>query len=382
MKLRASWANLLAKCQAAAYGDGDKVIINRSDTAGAIGDATHEAGSKIVQGLEFDTAELAARYGLDEAAKRRMLYMIGVIFRWWTKHEASFTADDGTLRVLDFKTTRLKDVQYDPQLWEYLYLGMDFLFSGLSVEQELAVGDCTGHPDVMFVPSEAVERCQYVILFLDDETHAISPMIPAQEVLDHHKEYVARIEQWDRKTYCTSGHCWYCGRCATCPGLCAELANSTRFQILQRDDPEGRLAHLTDAQCVSMWDQIGLAVKFLERAREIIKLRAIAQGNVLEGDGRHLVIEEQIRHPVKPLPAWPILQQYLTDAELAPAVSISKTVALAAIAAKAPRGQKGRVREKVEAELAAFDALDEERILFPRLVPLNTASGQALIEGA
>lgn len=384
MNRRASNAPLFSKCPAAAYSADDEICIHRLDEAGVFGTAVHEAGSNIVRGVEFGTQDLAARYGLDDAAKRRMLYMIGVIFRWWGRHGEAFCRDDGTLRVLDFKTTRLKDVQYDPQLREYLWLGGRCTRSGRGLITEISLedGDISGHPDVMFVP-DVLMQGQYIILFLDDETHAVSPLLSPQEIRDHHTEYVAGIEQWDRKTYCPGGHCHYCGRSSVCPERQTYLANTVRsFGLPSLDRIGAIVGRLSDAQCVQVWDPIGMAIKVLEEARSIIKLRAIAHGNTLAGDGRKLVVEEQIRHPLKALPAWPILQEYLTDAELAPAVSISKMVALGAIAAKAPRGQKGKLKEKVEAELAAADALGDDRILFPRLIPSAGASNEKMIEGS
>lgn len=383
---RASSAPLYSKCPAAAYREGDEVAIDRVDDYGTFGTAVHDAGAKIVHGIEFDTGELAVRYGLDDAAKRRMLYMIGVIWRWWNAHGEAFTKDDGTLRVLDFKTTRLKDVQYDPQLMEYLFLAYAMngcgigLPPGVSVEAEMAHGSYTGHADVLFVPSQPVKKCQYIILFLEDQTHAVSNLLDPDTVAGEHDAYCDRIDNWDHKTYHPGGQCWYCGRSATCPGLNHELANIGLLRDME--SMQGAVTALADADCVKLWDRIGLGIKFLERARECIKLRAMAQGNVLQGDGRKLVVEEQIRHPLKPMPAWPILKQYLTDDELAPAVSISKTVALGAIAEKAPRGQKGKVKQQVEAELEAADAFEEERIMFPRLTPSAAASNEKLIEGA
>jgi hypothetical protein len=238
---------------------------------------------------------------------------------------------------------------------------------------------------VLFMPSNVTPQapCQYIILYLEDATHFVSEPVSAGSVRAWHESYIDKVLNWDGTTYNPSGACWYCGRAATCPALNRELSTVLRNpDMLDADRATGIIANMEDADCVALWDRIGLVSKFLERAREIIKLRAIGQGNVLEGDGRKLVVEEQIRHPLKTTEAMPVLLRHLTEQELAPAVSISKTVAMAAIAAKAPRGMKTKLKEKVEAELDAAHALDEEIILFPRLVPSAGASGEKLIEGS
>jgi len=271
-------------------------------------------------------------------------------------------------------------------LWEYLYLGLMSPDGepGLLVERELRCGDDSGHPDAMFVPSPPIkQRCRYYIIFLEDRTHTISgtldePWITPEQVLERHRKYVEAIEIWDGRTYNPGGHCWYCRRCAECPGLQRELANT--ISALRVANLEASLAKLTDSECTEAWPKFGMVINFAERAREIIKMRCVAGGGILEGDEKNLQLFEQTRTKIKALEAWPVLKKRLTDEELAPAVKISKMVAMAAVKAKAPRGQKKRAADELLADLEAADAIAETTITVARLVPSLGAANEAMIK--
>jgi len=382
---RASSAVLLSKCQAPAHLSPDAILLDRSDDAGAFGDAIHDACACMVLGKEYGVGEVLARYNIPETERGRFLWQMRNAWDWWTAHQMEFTTDDGTLWVLDWKSTRLADADYRAQLWEYLYLGLMSrdVEPGLLVERELRYGNDNGHPDAMFVPSGKVERCRYCIIFMEDRTHFISgtaeePWILPEEVLERHKAYVQAIVIWDGRTYNPGGHCWYCRRCAECPGLQRELANT--ISALRVANLEASLAKLTDSECTEAWPKFGMVIKFAERAREIIKMRCVAGGGILEGDEKNLQLFEQTRTKIKALEAWPVLKKRLTDEELAPAVKISKMVAMAAVKAKAPRGQKKRAADELLADLEAADAIGETTITVARLVPSLGAANEAMIK--
>jgi hypothetical protein len=379
MKRRASDAPLFDKCPAAAHGSEDEVRLNRVDEYGALGTAVHKACAAIVEGGEADTGALAAQYALSEPAKIDMIRMIAAFHAWWAQNMHLFPRaaseiamrtetlsghadivslnDEGTvLRIADVKTTRLENVDYLPQGMEYLWLG------------------------ARFNQFKTAERFQFVQVFVRDWTASVSQEFTRADLDAWHDDLEQRLEHWDGRTYNPGGHCWYCGRCATCPGLNHELATITPDlnHVLQ----DG-IDKISDARCVDLWDQIGVALKFLNRARELIKLRAVGYGGrTIIGAERDLVLTEQTRRHLRPMAAWPVLKQYVTDPELEPAVKISKDVALAAVAAKAPRGAKGKVKKKVEAELEAADAFTTETVLLPKIVPSRAASNEAQIEGA
>jgi hypothetical protein len=376
VKRRASSAPIHAKCPASAYGAEDSIRLNRIDGYSAFGSAVHEAAAAIVQEKEFDTAELFARHQLAESEKGRFMGHVGRIFRWWSEYGAGFITDDGTLRVLDWKTTRLLDVDYSAQLMEYLWLSIQNspLATGMFVEQQMSFVDLSGHTDVVYCPSE-LKGCQYIIVFTEDGSQIVSPVLSAKDVIDCHLALDTSLLEWDGQTYHPGGHCWYCPRAAACPGVRHEIAQCMYPSLEQ---VEQAVAQLDDNGCVEMWDRVGMAIKFLERAREAIKLRAVGSENRLAGHERDLIVEERKQHPLNALKAWPILTRHLSDTELAPAVSISKTVAMAAISAKCARGQKKAAIARVTAELEAAGALEERTILFPKIVPSLAASGKEI----
>ncbi len=380
MKRRASSAPLFTKCPAAAHGQDDEVVIALGDDAGAFGSAVHEACACIVKGEEFNTGEILHRYGFGEKERPRFMYLVGVAWRWWSRFGDEFQADNGTLRVLDFKTTRLKDVIYDPQCMEYLHLGcLSWFGQGLLVEENLIDGDDSGHPDAMFLPTGGVQQCRYYIIFLDDESHVISGLISPKEVYDAHNRYVERIENWDGRTYNGPTMCKYCPRIAACPGRRSALASTV--SAVTGGDWKTMLSGMTPDQKVLFYEKARAVSSQLDDACKEIKQDATQNGGVLKGKEKSLVRSEITKKTLDPEKTFAIAKQYLTDAELALAVRITQGVLKSAIAAKAPPRQGAKMIREFMEDLEEADAIRESIQYRYSLVPAQGAANESQIEG-
>lgn len=367
---RASSANLYSLCPAAAHDENDEVLVNPVDDAGTLGTAVHEAAAEIVMNQIPDYDAIQSKYNLDAGQRKELEIMAAVARRFWDEYAPQFGQrfvehaivcgeDTGhcdvigdtedVVRVLDWKTTRLSDVNYTPQMMTYLWLALsDFPRAKL----------------------------QYIICFLRDKTIEVSREFSAEEVCQWHAEYVDRLRSWDGRTYNPGGHCGYCRRKAVCPSIRAELA-----QLCDDNEmAENRVADLPSEVKVSLWERIGMAQRFLERAREIIKLQAEAAGGTLNGEGKSLVLKEQQKQSIRAREAWPVLTSRLTEDDLAPAVSIKKTELLDAVAAKAPRGEKKHAKEALMEELEAAGAVETTTYLVPRIVAALPVASERVIE--
>lgn len=219
----------------------------------------------------------------------------------------------------------------------------------------------------------------YIIVYLRDRTMEVSRPYDEQELASWHESLETRIANWDGLTYNPSGACWYCPRCAVCPGLQTQIG-ATHQMLADAGDIEAALAAMTPQQKLDLWEKIGLGQKLFDHARNLIKLEAVASDGALVGETKQLVINQIVKKPLDSLKAWPVLKSYLSDAELAPAVKISKTTALDAIKAKAPKGQGAKLIRKVTEELEVADAFVETVELRAQIRPLGTAE-EKQIEG-
>jgi len=369
---RASSANLFAVCAGAAHGENHEVTLNPVDDAGTLGTAVHDGCAEIVRGRPADTGAIALQYGLDEAQKRDLIWLLAVATRFWAEYGTQFGeepsvereltamdhsghtdvlgADPPVARVLDWKTTRLEVINYQPQMMEYLWL--------------------VGHSPDSPIPSSF--DCQYILVFLRDRTVEVSAVMDRQTVDDWHVEYMRRINEWDGKTYCPGGHCRYCPRLAHCPAQRAIIQQA--MQSVTVDD-------LPVEDVVTLYERLRWAEAFCDTTIKAIKLRAEAEGGEIVADGRALTLQEQNRQKIRAREAWPVIMSRLTEAELAPAVTIGKTALLDAIGKKSPRGQKKAEKEALMAALEAANAVETNTFRVLRMVKAAPTATQKVIEG-
>jgi len=386
--LRASSAPIFADCPAAAHGYDDPIVINRSDEAGTLGTAVHEACALIARGKTVDAKKLgtiARKYGLPDTRKREMETMAAVAQRFWREYghccgeprciEVEWTVTDrfhqvrltgredvagqeGDIStVVDWKTTRLEDTDYHEQMMQYLWLAA-------------------------YSPDSPYSRTgyRYTIVFLRDQTIINSDVYQAEDLYDWMEGYLDRVLQWDGRTYNPGRNCHYCPRFACCPGR-AEMVKAEFSAACSGDGLSKTIDNLTPAQCVAAYERFKAVEGFVGEAVDRIKELALAEGS-LQGDGKALVVKEQRKKEILAKPAWPVLKEYLSNDELAPCVKIGKTRVEQAVADKAPHGQKGRVKKRLLEELEAAGAIKETVTPYVTLVKTLPATESEMKENS
>ena len=297
---RASTAPLQDVCQASAYGQNDEIVINRSDRAGCIGSAVHEACAALVNDAPLSIDAVRSRYNLPESTGPEIAQMIAAFSSWWAQYQEHFQEPktelymehDGTTghtdllgrkgdicHVADVKTTRLQDADYKAQLIEYCWLAAH-----------------TQPPSLYY---------QYHIVYVRDWTQEVGPLLTRNQLDGMHNSLEAKVLNWDGKTYNPSGACLYCPRMAVCPGLSNEIVN-TVARFLPDMDMEERMKALTDAQCVDLWPKITMALNLLDNAYKILRMRATKAGR-LKGSRRVVQSIQRERRAIIARKAWDVL---------------------------------------------------------------------------
>lgn len=250
----------------------------------------------------------------------------------------------------------------------------------------LTIGDhdCPGHADVLSVRGKALldwksgyrtdvdcvdqlrgyalaacrehglEEITAVVVWLADQT--------TQSWTWTHGE----LEQWaadlaakldDPPVYVEGDHCRYCPKFFTCPAQKA-LMRST-ITALAGSSEEGTKIQAADLG--RYYSTVQAVERLCEKYRDMLKAAITRDGKVAVDDDHDLELQTQTRQEIDPLTAWPVMTSYVGGAEaLAPAVKVSKTKLLQIIADGAPRGQKGKRKDALMAELEAAGAVKEK----------------------
>ena len=334
------------------------VPIETEGTEARTGTAVHDVLAAHVNGGEKSAREAAEENAVPEAADE-----IELLARYgrqlWLDLQAAFPApmvekelevtlgrlrlvghtdvlslagdEADTVRVLDWKSGR-KARDYFDQLAGYALLGC------------LGMG-CT--------------RAQVTTAWLrEGEAETRTLETPALQAFL--KRLQAAVDAYldGRAPYVVGDQCAHCPRFAECPAR-AELVDATRRALgdvparaatgeladnIRQLAAQGRLSMLyAGLQCIE---------KAAREFRDQLRLE-LDKGALQEPDGRLFYVKETNQRALDPALAWPVAREYLTDAELRPAVRLSLSVLEDQVKAKAPRGVKG------QAAAAFARALDE-----------------------
>jgi hypothetical protein len=159
-----------------------------------------------------------------------------------------------------------------------------------------------------------------------------------------------------RQDYNPGDHCGLCPRSHECPALDAWVRASS--QALTETAP----AQLTPEFLATLYPRAQALEKAIENYRTALR-SALESGAVLQtGDGRTLQLKSSERRSVKALEAWPVLSEYLSDAEIAGACNVSLTAAKDALAAKLPRGDKGKALARFVGALEEANAIETKTV--------------------
>ncbi len=321
----------------------------------ALGTAAHAAMAALVTGCEVDTAELAARYRADEKelsvlfAQGRKLWALyadaievlqveqalartiiaGLTLTGTPDLIGRSNDDAGTLVVLDWKS---QEGARDPrdQLLGYAHLARD-----------------VWHHD---------GAVKLIVCYLRDGISEVIDVTPPM-MFDWGTRLSEAIRHPDRfnpsPVNCEQS---FCPRRHECPARNA-MTLAAVTAIVEMPDP----AALTPAQIGALYPRIQMLEKLCEAARDAVRAKIAQHGALPTGDGREVVITEDVREKIDAARAWEAMFEEFGDVPFE-AVTVSKGALCDAIGAKAPKGQKGKRIEAFMDKLRAADAVRETKV--------------------
>ncbi len=271
-------------------------------------------------------------------------------WRWWLEMRHLFPAPE-TEVPCEFSTP-------DCQL---LLTGHIDLLSDMG--EEVAVLDWkTGRDDSNH--EEQVRGYSWLALQRHSDALAVyAAVVRVREgTVDAYRWSRSELEQWveriadelrKRDRFNPGAHCGFCRRALTCEAREAQLA--LQVEALTVEEFSGPW---TPARRGALYDQAKAVAKIAEQAVDWLRAETVANGGTLHlGDGRQLQIVQQERRSLDVSRSLPILRNWLPQAEIEAAMTLSKTKVEAALSDSAPRGQKKHVIEEAMAALEAAEAV-------------------------
>jgi hypothetical protein len=329
--------------------------------AAKLGSAFHVWAESIFEDEPADVPEIADRYGVDPDELHRLAAYAYTAWRdikdYFTPASQAEVSFEGTAKshpeyhftgstdrlevqleptspdppwacVLDWKTGRVEG-SYEQQFRQYAWLV------------------CMKYPEVQVVH---VIACYVQLKFWETHTYT------REQLTTWHEDFLRRLDNGIGR-YQPGDHCEFCPRRCTCPGAREYSRNAIETMS---DIP---LEQLT----VENRDELGPAynecyrkvqhiMKRCEEFKASIKQLVHDVGGIPDGKGKMLGITETNRRSLDPMNAWPILQQYMSDAEIAEATKISLKKCQDTVAARTS-GAKGEARKQLLRALEGAEAV-------------------------
>lgn len=363
-RIRASFLPIVAKCPGAMHDCGEVTIKADAGIVTAGGSAVHEVCREIVATSERpeDLTPYVERHGCDpDFLGRASWYAL----QFWQEMRGAFPdpetevalkapfgpyrltghtdvlsilPDAMEIRILDWKAGYRTDADAEPQMRGYAYLACE---------------------------TADVPEARATVVWLADQTYQ-SWTWTRDELRKWAHDTAERIEHWgaDPGEYTVGDHCRYCPRFFGCPGQTAILRTTVEDLALMDEKP----ADIQLAQLGRIYPAVQNVERLCKAYRDMARAAVAVKGPIPVDDDMELALVASNRETIDAKTAWPILTKHLTEAELAPAVTISKTKVLKAISDKAARGQKGKVKAAVIDALKAAGAITTKQIQSLRVV--------------
>lgn len=157
-------------------------------------------------------------------------------------------------------------------------------------------------------------------------------------------------------------HCTFCPRSHECTGRAAVVRRDAQ-SLLELSDEELRngLTTMAPDRIIELTRMARSVSSASDRVIAAVRMHAAENGDIV-GSSAMLTFGEQKRKKIDAELAWPVLQRYLTDGELAKCLDVRLTAANDAVAAKAPsRGGAAAKRAFLE-ELEAAGAVSNSTV--------------------
>lgn len=362
--IRASSAPLAMTCPGS-QDTADTVKIDSVGEPAEIGTASHELAAEVVAfGDVTNFDEVMRRHAFDSDQESELRFLLSRAKRFWSEYSDFFPepaveielkatferweatghidigsgvqpAEDGEgviVRVADWKSTRLEDVNYHAQMMMYLLL----------------LGD-----------SPKATRFQYVIAFLRDGSVVVSPVYRRSDLDDFRKEFEKRVLDWDGRSFTTGGHCRYCRRFHNCPAY-REIVKTAASDLSGMTLTNG--VPLAPAAVVDLAERCKALQGLIDRFREYARAMAYQSPGkrIPGGNGHDLALIGVEKANILPKEGWPVITKYLTHDEIAPCLKVRKTEMMDTLAKKAGKGNGARVKREFMGELEEAGAVEHK----------------------
>ena len=312
-------------------GDASSIRITGGGEAANLGTALHAVQAGAIKGEPVDLLDVAAEYDVDHDELQRL-----AIWAWrawqglaeWFPDPQTEVSISGTDEEYGIELTGHADVlSVDHERrrlaicdWKSGWLDHDYT----AQLRGYALLALLHYPDIMHV---YLVSCR-----IRDQTYS-GEMLTRKQIEDWWDQFAGRLNEGG---YNPGRHCGHCPVRLGCPAREKHLAESVEWMGIT----DGDLGELLDR---------AKALEFAAGAvKDQIRAEVIAAGGRWKcGDGRELVITEQPRRSIDFAAGWPVIQAALPDADLAGAVTISKSKVEAAAKEAAGRGRKGKAVQEL-----------------------------------
>ena len=155
--------------------------------------------------------------------------------------------------------------------------------------------------------------------------------------------------------------CEFCLRAVECPARMAELRQAAYVLRVGASDDGWSLPDSPAKRgpaLASLREHAKELRSFCDSALELVRGEVLAHGGSMPaGDGKELVMTQQVTRHIAPKPAWPIMVTSIGITRLLECVKVGKTEIEKAVSSVEPRGQKGKAVKQLMHELDEAGAL-------------------------
>lgn len=212
-----------------------------------------------------------------------------------------------------------------------------------------------GYCALVLLTYPRLERVSFTVLWVRDRDIEGYSMT-RDELPGWIRRVVSRVRDWTGQLE-TGHHCLYCPRYHECTGYQAMARAAIQpFANGSIEEMLGSIEQLPGAEQVDLFERAKTVAAIADRLTQTLRREAIKAG-VIKGDGVNLVATEQRRRKVDTESAWPVLQDHLTDDELASVVHVRLSEAEKIVAKKAGRGKGKAAKEALSEQLDAAGAI-------------------------
>ena len=170
---------------------------------------------------------------------------------------------------------------------------------------------------------------------------------------------------WPAGRYETGDHCHYCPRRFTCPAQQA-MVKATIDSLAEFDSG----GEIVPAALAAVYPAVQNVERLCQTYRDLVRQAVVDAGGRIPIDGEtELTLSESSRDTIDPSAGWSAMLAAVGDPDtLAQAMRVSKTDLLQLVADAAPRGQKGKAKDELMADLRDAGAVTTTKVTSLRVV--------------